>query len=1187
MDPTTAIGVASAAITFLGFTVDVCKVFSQIVSSEEGATKYNADVEAIVKRYKDMIEALQYKSSASTILQLGPDISGAVKDGIVVSEKLLILLERLRKAKDVRVIGPLKAVYLSLRYREDVDRLQRKAESCRSAIDHGLMQATWETSALNHESSQKGFQGLDSQAIALQAAVRAGGSDFLKHLNDSRQHFDATLSDFRDSLRTDNDQITHKIDSLTQKVLDMAKPDLKKAFVDSLFFPDYERREKDLSGPSPKTFEWIFDRDGGASSSKTGKARWPSFPKWLENSDSGQQYWLGGKAGSGKSTLMAHIIREDMALKRTQDHLKKWHGTKPLHILKFFLFRPGRETQAGFEALLRSLLYQVVTFIPLLQEILMARFLRPECGTRIATWPVEILKKMLSSALDAAADCCFLIFVDGVDEFEDFQHIRDRFVCANDLVDFLFDIQKPAHVKLCISSRPELRIAQTHPSFLEIKLAGLNWEDISRSVHRQMQAMTAIPKVKDRTILAVKISRRAEGIFLWASFAVAQMKKACHEGYGEEFPVLLGKLSGMGKGLNDVIARMVRGMEKSHMAALAFYLQTLKSLDLLDNAFSGTFGSMPTVALIAASRLEEGMESRSSFLAACRREQRYIQNFSQGIIEIEEPQRIAYSHPVLVRSHRNHCSENDLLNETLNFEPGEGAWVTVAHTGQFSEITKYCGTRVSLIHRSAYDFFFAPEDWDREHIEQSELLLGHHDELEVPAKVQAGLRKLVWIGPITHEDDRRITCLRSALEDRSRDLVRYALVTAYILSTLSDLKTFVDDLLSTMRLELLLALDEVPLLESREHIPGDIFSHQMHNGCLRLLDEDRLLNFELEGCPEDQTHMILLEARFLVECYVWGDPYNIVSAHLSPVDSRPFRRLVQARFLEEICRIGGASTEANQLPVFSSLQRWADALARRRKSSSLQNSVQRWFGQLILGRNSAKDEGTERTTPTRTDVSTLSGYRQKCQWMALGPDKITLRHEKFILDSLVHNLVFRVRKGPSPDCDAVGRLARIMEPWDIWITVDVGWTEERQLFGGDRMALLIHMSSFAGANTDMLERRSTNASLARYRLLCLDPAEISSPTKVIASLEMDLPLEFWYGDATLVQGYFLSDEQRGRELRQWQADTLIDGVRQSTELEQDQKNIMVNILSTYVGKGLEWAETRGPHRRVSVPFSAG
>lgn len=165
MDPASAIGVASAAITFLDFSIDVCKTFSQIITSDEGIAKHDADVLATVKRYKEMAEALETKGASATGLQLGPDISSAVRESIAVYTELLALVEQLRQAKDVPFIGSLKAVYRSMRSREHVERLQRKAKTCRSAIAQGLLQATWETSTLSHESSAKAFQHLDKSTL--------------------------------------------------------------------------------------------------------------------------------------------------------------------------------------------------------------------------------------------------------------------------------------------------------------------------------------------------------------------------------------------------------------------------------------------------------------------------------------------------------------------------------------------------------------------------------------------------------------------------------------------------------------------------------------------------------------------------------------------------------------------------------------------------------------------------------------------------------------------------------------------------------------------------------------------------------------------------------------------------------------------------------------------------------------
>ncbi|GAB7332648.1 hypothetical protein MBLNU13_g04408t2 [Cladosporium sp. NU13] len=991
MEPASAIGVASAAITFLDFSIDVCKMFSQIIKSDEGITKHNADVAATVKRYEEMAEALKTKGASSNSLQLGSEISSALEESIAVYTELLALVERLRQAKDVPVIGSLKAVYRSMRSREHVERLQRKAKTSRSAIAQGLLQATWETSTLNHESSAKAFRHLDKQDIEILAAIRARNSDLLRHLVESRRHFDATVSNLQISIQTGHDDITHKVDNLTQRLLELAKPGLREAFVDSLFFPDFQRRERDLSGPMPKTFEWIFNRNGRSNPALSRHKRWPSFPQWLEDPDSSQVYWLSGRAGSGKSTLMAYVIREDMALNRTEGHLKKWHGAKPLHVLRFFLFRPGHERQAGLEYLLRSLLYQLVISVPLMQDILMAKFLHPGCSARIATWPVETLKGMLVSALDAADDCCFFILIDGVDEFEAFQHLRGRCVDATDLVAFLFDLQEPKHVKLCISSRPELLTTRLRSGFMEAKLAELNRDDIRRFVDERIDAMNAIPEPGDRYRLSEEIIDRADGIFLWAAFAVAQMSKACHEGYGEDFSELWERLGCMGNDLNDAIAQMLRRINKAHRPSLGFCLQALRSWK-----DSGMRRPMP-LASITASRSGEGIQTRPNFLAACRKEERDIEIFSQGIIEVKNSRfTVPEGDFALVRSHSKHCDESDLEHEVLDFELGEGAWVNVAHAGHYSEITGFCDAEVSLIHRSAYDFLFDPDGWNKEHLELCRSLLDQGEESEISVKVQAGLMKLLWIrpwptGPIS--DGNKARSLPWRFAECANDLIEYKIGTAKHPLTQSDITSYVDDLLSSMRLELLVAIVEPPLIESRLHIPGDIYSHQMQNGCLQTLDEDRLLIFESTGLPQDLKIMANFESIFLFEIDRWDTSHNYAQKRLSDLDLRPITPLVQAQLLDMIAYDG-----------YEVHTWWLD-----KAEVLLLNCIQRWVHALVRCHQSLDDSSL---------------------WTALGSDKFTVWRETAALEALVKNFMCPDRISNPNFSSLLDQAARIIEPWN-------------------------------------------------------------------------------------------------------------------------------------------------------------
>lgn len=64
------------------------------------------------------------------------------------------------------------------------------------------------------------------------------------------------------------------------------------------------------------------------------------FVNWLEEGHG--IYWINGKAGSGKSTLMRFLTQEEY--ERTMESLKKWSGTKNVISLSFFFWSAGHIT---------------------------------------------------------------------------------------------------------------------------------------------------------------------------------------------------------------------------------------------------------------------------------------------------------------------------------------------------------------------------------------------------------------------------------------------------------------------------------------------------------------------------------------------------------------------------------------------------------------------------------------------------------------------------------------------------------------------------------------------------------------------------------------------------------------------------------------------------------------------------
>ena len=76
-------------------------------------------------------------------------------------------------------------------------------------------------------------------------------------------------------------------------------------------------RQAGLTDPSPNTFDWIFDEPG------------PRFTEWLKTGHG--IFWINGKAGCGKSTIMKHVFTSN----KTRAIFEKL-SPKPISIEFFF-----------------------------------------------------------------------------------------------------------------------------------------------------------------------------------------------------------------------------------------------------------------------------------------------------------------------------------------------------------------------------------------------------------------------------------------------------------------------------------------------------------------------------------------------------------------------------------------------------------------------------------------------------------------------------------------------------------------------------------------------------------------------------------------------------------------------------------------------------------------------------------
>lgn len=191
--------------------------------------------------------------------------------------------------------------------------------------------------------------------------------------------------------------------------------ELNQSVINDLAFDDIYMRDTSIKDPFPTSFRWIFERKDSM------ERVWNSFVDWLETAQ--DVYWINGKVGSGKSTLMKFLASEQS----TQEHLLKWANGRSLIILRFFFWRNGSSEQRSISGLYRSLLVQIIDHCPEQARLLRGHLINhAPSSSRAGTlkfpkrWDSNILSDALHTVLTSVSTShrvCLLL--DGLDEFQD------------------------------------------------------------------------------------------------------------------------------------------------------------------------------------------------------------------------------------------------------------------------------------------------------------------------------------------------------------------------------------------------------------------------------------------------------------------------------------------------------------------------------------------------------------------------------------------------------------------------------------------------------------------------------------------------------------------------------------------------------------------------------------------------
>jgi len=352
----------------------------------------------------------------------------------------------------------------------------------------------------------------------------------------------------------------HVVNEFQQHQRDLAHKDYRRRYLESLSFPDMKRRQETIKEAHEMTFQWIFKTKETHMEAR----RCSDFVQWLEHDHS--IYWINGKAGSGKSTLMSYIYQDD----RTHSSLKAWSGTKEFCTLVFFFWNAGSNLEKSSEGLLRSLLHQVLEKHPQLTPPPDEASSRPHSAGGgsitygpIATWTESRLQTILPRVMHELQESCRIcIFIDGLDEF-----IGDQ----DALIATLKKLQS-LEIKLCLSSRPDKPYSDTFGSSATLKLQDLTRADIEIFVSDKLQAPLQLINVKDVTYFVNTIVWKAEGIFLWVDLVVKDVLRGLRN--EDSIDQLKTRIRLMPSDLEELYAHMLSNISRVYQkdAAKLFHM---------------------------------------------------------------------------------------------------------------------------------------------------------------------------------------------------------------------------------------------------------------------------------------------------------------------------------------------------------------------------------------------------------------------------------------------------------------------------------------------------------------------------------------------------------------------------------------------------------------------------------------
>lgn len=712
MDPVSALGVASAVFQFVDFSGSLISSTYRIHKSGSRDSALDKDVKTITTKLQSLNDGLRRgidQSGKGQRSQTLVQINSLCTDCSAVADELIAVTDKLSRQGKQDLWDSFRLALRTRWSQEKVDNLQKRLDSFREQISmHLLVVIRYVHSITSKLSSYRYREAIARSSEDTLREIQRTSENLLKVINDSDNWKEDIISAIYRSHRSGHGSFPNLArlneddeERVCQRILQIMR------------YPEIHSRRESIERAYAQTFEWIFD-------SPPQEEKWSSFVDWLENSE--PLYWITGKAGSGKSTLVKLLIDDA----RTIHHLR---SGAPLgyEVFRsaFYFWCSGTEMQMSQEGLLRTLLHNALTRLDYLRPIIFANRLETAMiyGEITAlqmpwTWTelVQAFKLLLKEARQTHIAKCrpgstpplgqksvcgggckrlhkyppllLVFFIDGLDEF----HGK-----LSRLIDFIQGLLS-AGVKICVSSRPWNVFEDAFRTYPSLRLEDLTFVDIRHFVTSKLSNNPGFLPLQQVNLKAASelidtVTTKASGVFLWVFLVTESLLEGISD--GERLSELQCRLDSLPEDLEKLFERILESLDAKRFEHASQLFQIIRvhsdPLTILQLAYADEDDVEYAFRLEVKSTTQEEQNALAEIM------RRRLNACCRGLIEVKQGSKSGRHLPRL--RELADCRVEYLHRTVKDWLRREDVWAKIVNgtKGPFDPYPRLCGAYISYL----------------------------------------------------------------------------------------------------------------------------------------------------------------------------------------------------------------------------------------------------------------------------------------------------------------------------------------------------------------------------------------------------------------------------------------------------------------------------------------------------------